>query len=86
MGSLVDVIKIVLWLVWIAIFARVLVSWIATPGRGGLNNPIVNFIYQITEPILAPLRQVIPRLGLFDFTPMIAMVIITVIISILESY
>lgn len=85
MDSLVDVIRILLWLVWLAIFARVLVSWIAPVGRGGSNNPIVNVIYQVTEPILAPLRQIIPRLGLFDFTPMIAMIIITVIISILET-
>lgn len=55
----------------IAIFARVIVSWIAP--RGGINNPIANIIYQITEPILMPFRRIIPRIGMFDLTPMAAM-------------
>ena len=55
----------------IAIFARVIVSWIAP--RGGINNPITNIIYQITEPILMPFRRIIPRIGMFDLTPMAAM-------------
>ena len=61
----------------LAIFARIIVSWIAP--RGGLNNPFVNIIYQITEPILGPLRRILPRVGMFDFSPMVAIIIIVVI-------
>ena len=36
------------------------------------SNPIVAVITEITEPILAPLRQFIPRIGMIDLSPMIA--------------
>ena len=37
------------------------------------------FIYEITEPILAPLRRIIPRFGIFDFSPMVATFILLAI-------
>ena len=60
----------------LAILARVLLSWFP---NASMENPLVSFIFQVTEPILAPLRRVIPRLGMFDLTPMIAIVLVAVI-------
>lgn len=51
-----------------AIFARALISWFPI----GPNNPLVAIIFQITEPVLAPLRRVIPRIGMIDITPIVA--------------
>jgi len=39
----------------------------------------VTILYEITEPILDPLRRVIPRLGTIDITPLVAIIIIQVI-------
>jgi YggT family protein len=58
-----------------AIFVRVLLSWVITDPR----NPLITVLDQITEPILAPLRRVVPRLGMFDITPMVAMIILIAI-------
>lgn len=52
----------------VAIFARVVLSWLPI----GANNPVTPIVYQLTEPILAPIRRVVPRLGFIDITPMIA--------------
>ena len=68
--SFVDLLVTILWL---AIFARVILSWLP---MGRTTNPLVAIVYQITEPILAPLRRIIPRLGVFDLTPMIAIVLL----------
>ncbi len=76
-------INLLLLFLQLAIFARIIVSWIAP--RGGLNNPFVNVIYQITEPILGPLRRILPRVGMFDFSPMVAIIIIVLIQSALGS-
>ncbi|MBD48478.1 MAG: hypothetical protein CL891_05250 [Dehalococcoidia bacterium] len=65
----------------LAIFARVIVSWIS-PGNS--SNPIITIIYQVTEPLLSPLRKVIPRVGMFDFTPMIAIIVLALIQGILS--
>ncbi len=83
-----DVIQAILYPLYffqIAIFARVIVSWIAPPQSGGLENPIVRLIYQVTEPILSPFRMIIPRVGMFDFTPLFAMLTLLAVIGILES-
>ncbi|MBI2847184.1 MAG: YggT family protein [Chloroflexi bacterium] len=60
----------------IAIFIRVILSWfpVGTP-----SNPFVAFVYQVTEPILTPLRQILPRTGALDFSPLVAIVILQVI-------
>jgi YggT family protein len=56
----------------IAIFLRAIISWF----RLAPNNPIVLILTQVTEPILAPLRRVVPSLGMFDITPWIAMILL----------
>lgn len=58
-----------------AIVARAILSWF--PIR--YDNPIVVFLNQITEPFLSPLRRVIPRLGMIDITPLIAVLILQLI-------
>ena len=59
----------------IIIFVRAILSWFAiSPYR-----PIVVFLDRITEPILAPLRRIIPRLGMVDITPMVAIIILLLI-------
>ena len=74
-GSFVRFIGMLLYL---AILARVLVTWIA-PGR--MDNPLVALIFQITEPMLAPIRRVMPKTGMFDFAPIVAMILLTIILS-----
>jgi len=54
------------------VIARVVVSWLAPSGGGGL----VAFIYQATEPILAPIRRVVPPSGGLDWAPLIAMLVL----------
>lgn len=54
------------------VIARVVVSWVAPSGGGGL----VAFIYQATEPFLAPIRRVVPPSGGLDWAPLIAMLVL----------
>ncbi len=65
----------------IAIIARSLLSYFPTSG----NHPLVAIVYQITEPILGPLRRVVPRLGIFDLTPMVAIFLLILIRSLVDS-
>ena len=58
-----------------AIFVRALLSWFPIDP----HNPLVTLLYDITEPILDPLRRVIPRLGTIDITPLVAILLIQVI-------
>ena len=66
----------------IALFARSILSWFP---MGSGSQPLMAILYQITEPILGPLRRVIPRLGMFDLTPMIAMFLLFFILGAVNS-
>jgi YggT family protein len=56
---------------WIVI-ARALISWV----NPDPYNPIVNFLYRATEPVLYRVRRVIPDLGGIDLSPLIVLLII----------
>ncbi len=61
-------IQILAYVLLVAVLIRVIFSWINfDPG-----NPLYVIIHDITEPILAPIRQFMPRIGMIDFSPMIA--------------
>jgi len=72
MTSLYRLIDFIFWLLNLAILLRVLFSWI----NPDPSNALVRFIYQITEPILAPLRRYIPPVAGMDITPMVAIMIL----------
>ena len=59
-------------LTW-AIIIRALLSWFNLPP----SNPLVVLLYDITEPILAPLRRVVPRIGMIDITPIVAIILMS---------
>ncbi len=45
---------------------------------------LANILYRVTEPILAPLRRVIPRAGMLDFSPLVAIILLQLIVSLLS--
>ena len=53
-----------------AIFARSLLSWFPVDR----NGPVVGALVSITDPVLEPLRRIIPPIGMIDISPMIAMI------------
>ena len=63
-------------LVQLLIIARVILSWVASPTS---RNPVVQLIRNVTEPILAPIRSILPRTGMFDLSPMLALFAIQVL-------
>ncbi len=65
----------------IAIFIRVILSWVSPR-----PNVLTVIVEKITEPILAPLRRIIPRAGMFDLTPMAAIIILQLIAAFLSRF
>ncbi len=77
MDQLIGAVGMFLYLV---ILARVILSWFPNVSY---NNPIVQFVYAVTEPMLSPIRRVLPKTGLFDFTPMVAIIVIFIVQQVL---
>ena len=59
----------------IILFARIILSWFPiTPGS--LLASVFSVLYNLTEPVLGPLRRLIPPLGMFDLSPLIVFFVI----------
>lgn len=68
-------VDLLITVLYFALLGRVILSWI----RLSPTNPLVVIVYQITEPILAPIRRVLPKMGMLDLSPMVALLILFVI-------
>lgn len=64
-------------LVWLVII-RCLLSFI----NHDPSQPIIRFVYEITEPVMGPFRKIIPSTGGIDFSPIIAVLAIEAVRSI----
>jgi len=69
MAMLVSVVAYLIQFLGFAIFARSIISWFPIDK----NGPIFQGLAAITDPILEPLRKVIPPIGMIDISPMVAM-------------
>lgn len=56
----------------IAIIGRIIMSFVDQAG----SMRITQILFEITEPILGPLRRIIPSVGMFDFSPMVALLLL----------
>jgi len=62
----------------LAVFVRVILSWIP---NARLPFGLGEFVFEVSEPILAPIRRAIPFFGGIDFSPFVALILIQVISS-----
>lgn len=90
MRALLDVVLIVLNLyVWI-IIASAVFSWLiafnVVNPRNQFVATVINILYQLTEPLLRPIRRVMPNLGAIDISPIILLLAIFLIQRIIVYY
>ena len=80
MEFLAQFVGILAKVLYIALLARGVLSWINL----GSDNPFVTIVYQITEPILAPIRRVLPAFGTLDLSPMVAMLAVWIVSQVFQ--
>ena len=90
MRSILDIILLVLQLyIWLLIAAAVL-SWLVAFNVVNTRNQVVatlgEFLYRITEPVLRPIRSMLPNLGGIDVSPVILILIILLIENVIVRY
>ena len=79
---ILNIIILLLQLFELALLARIILSWFPNVDR---RNPIIQFLFDITEPVLRPVREMLPQSGMFDFSPMIVFLIIQVLSTVLRN-
>lgn len=78
-----SILIIILQIYSFILLARVIMTWIPNLD---FNNPIVQFLLQVTEPVLKPIRQALPQTGGMDFSPLVVFLVITVISRVLAGF
>ena len=78
MAILLNFISFLCQVLTLAIFLRAILSWFSPR-----PNILTIILDKITEPVLAPLRRIIPRAGMFDFTPLAAIILLQLIVYLL---
>lgn len=81
-GFLLNFIRVLCEVLTIAIVFRAILSWFA-PGPA---NTLTVVLFRITEPLLKPLRRIIPRFGMLDFTPLVAIMLLQLIAYLLTRW
>lgn len=86
-SAAVGFLSTVLWIYWLILIARVLSSWLPPPTSPAART-ILRLLHAVTDPILRPLRQMIPpvRVGgaALDLSPIILFVIIGAVLGALR--
>lgn len=67
-------------LVVILVLAHVILSYFMSP-----YHPIRSFVDRMVEPLLAPIRRVVPLVGMFDFSPIILIILVQLIARVVIS-
>lgn len=81
MGSVLGLLVLVLQIYQFILLARVLLSWFPDIDR---SNPLIRFLYDITEPVLQPIRNMLPQTGMLDLSPLVVFLAISVLMMFLR--
>lgn len=73
MGSFVQIfLGAIFGILWLLVLGRVLISWIDPTGQ----SRVASLLVQATEPLIAPVRRVIPPTGMFDLSSLVVLLVL----------
>lgn len=81
MDFLLQTINVLADLIITLIFLRIIMSWFVRRRNRGMQ-----FLMDVTEPILGPIRRALPRFGMLDLSPLVAFVLIELVRGLLNTY
>ena len=73
--AIIDVIRFAATILTVIVFIRVVISWVAPSS----HHPLVKFIDRFSEPLLGPVRKLLPAMGGIDFSPVLVLIAIQIL-------
>ena len=73
--STLGIVGLLVNIYFFALLAMIILSWVAPGG----NHPALYLLHQITEPVMAPFRKVLPPMGGLDLSPILVFIVINVV-------
>ncbi|GAB4531853.1 MAG: YggT family protein [Anaerolineae bacterium] len=84
-SALLMAVNVIFQVAALAILARVILSWLPMAGvRIDPYHPLIRFLYQITDPILEPIRR-FATFGMMDFSPVVALILLEIVRRVLVA-
>ena len=63
----------------VALFARVILSWLPLQ-PGSVMGKVNRFLIRVTDPVLEPVRRMLPRMGMFDLSPILVFLALEIVV------
>ena len=73
--GVIGVLGLLITLYFFILIAMIIISWVAP----GSRHPAIELIWQVSEPVMAPVRSLLPNMGGIDFSPILLFIIINVV-------
>lgn len=78
---LIDIVRVAAVVLTILLLARVILSWVSPQS----SHPLLLLVYRLTEPLLGPVRALLPAFGGMDFSPVVVLFGIQILKQVLVS-
>ncbi|MCK5812624.1 MAG: YggT family protein [Cocleimonas sp.] len=81
LGSIIDLAKVIIWIYLIALLVQAVMSWVGSAH----GNPVAPLVQSLTEPLLRPVRKVIPAMGALDLSPLVVIILLNILLIIINN-
>lgn len=88
MGLFGQVLRLFLKVLYVLLWARILMSWFRPRYKTSSNGwffALEDIVMRATEPLLAPIRRILPQTGMFDFAPLVLFFVLQALESLVRS-
>ena len=75
MITLIELVEKAAWIVTVLIIIRAVLTWIPSVDYG---HPLIRWITRLTDPIMVPVRRLLPPVGGLDLSPLIAILLVQI--------
>lgn len=79
--SLGELIKTIIWVYIFALIIQAIISWVGNTQ----GNPLIPLVNSLTNPLLRPIRKVVPLIGMMDLSPMVAILGLNILLIIVNN-
>ena len=80
--AIVELLRTIIWIYIIALILQAVMSWVGNSH----GNPFSSILYSLTNPILKPIRNVVPMIGMIDLSPMVAILGLNILLIVLDGF
>lgn len=76
-----ELIKTIIWVYIFALIIQAVISWVGNTQ----GNPVIPLVNSLTNPLLGPIRRVVPLIGMMDLSPMVAILGLNILLIIVNN-